>query len=174
MDAHNPLNFGKRKMMRLYTAPLFLFVLLLLSGCESGSSGGSGENGGGGEAGGDQQDIVLMPGQSGPIEFSHIRMEFNPVTAGDTVIASYPFKNTSQRTVTIDNVITSCHCLTAEFPKQKLIPGEIGEIKVYFATEGQAREVPTTHEKMFPVQVDGQLEPLETLRLVGQVLPKTQ
>ena len=156
-------------MMRTYILPICMFAMLLFSACES----GGGESGGGGDAnGGGEPDIVLMPGQTGDIQFSHLRMEFSPVTAGDTVIATYPFKNTSQRTVTIDNVITSCHCLTSEFPKHKLIPGEIGEIKVYFATEGQAKEVPTTHEKMFPVQIDGQLEPIETLRLVGKVLPK--
>lgn len=154
--------------MRALTIPFCLILLFFLSACDS-----KGGEGGGGQTN-QTPDIELMPGQTGDIQFSHIRMEFSPVTAGDTVIASYPFKNTSQRTVTIDNVITSCHCLTAKWPTQKLVPGEIGEITVYFATEGQAREVPTTHEKMFPVQINGQMEPIETLRLVGQVLPKPQ
>lgn len=158
-------------MMRTHILPVCLFVLVFFAACESGGGGEAGD--GGGENGG-APDIELMPGQTGPIQFSHIRMEFSPVPAGDTVVASYPFKNTSERTVTIDNVITSCYCLTTEFPKHKLIPGEIGEIKVYFATKDQASEVPTTHEKMFPVQIDGQLEPIETLRLMGQVLPNKE
>jgi len=152
---------------RLLLVPVAVLGLLFLAGCANDNAGNSS---------GDtpppppKNDIQLIPGQTGDIQFSYFIMEFQPVVAGDTVIAKYPFKNVSERSVTIDNVAKSCYCLSVDYPK-KVNPGQIGEITVKFATEGQAKEVPTTHEKMFPVFINGEQLPLETLRLTGRVMP---
>ena len=144
---------------------------LVFTGCDDSSS----TNGGGGTTvnnGKPEAKISLIPGQSGDLHFSHLEMGFADVTAGDTVFASYPFQNMSNHSVKIDEVKLSCYCLSAEWPKHNLAPGEVGEIKVTFATEGQARDVPATHEKMFPVLINGEMMPMETLKLRGRVLPK--
>ncbi|HHG84572.1 MAG TPA: DUF1573 domain-containing protein [Bacteroidetes bacterium] len=103
------------------------------------------------------------PGQQTVIHFSHLGMEFGPVISGDTVHAVYPFKNMSLGTVVITEVATSCECLKTEFPHGNIQPGEIGEIKAHFHTEGQWGR----HEKIISVVVEGQ-DPIP-LRLNGEI-----
>lgn len=145
--------------------PLFVLLLLVLTGCNSESNGTETEN-----PAPAANEIDLIPGQTGDLHFSYFIMEFQPVTAGEKVVAKYPFKNVSDRTVTIDNVAKSCYCLSVEYPK-KVQPGQVDAITVTFDTKDQAKEVPATHEKMFPVFINGEQLPLETLRLTGRVLP---
>lgn len=145
------------------------FVFLALMGCEESASSGTG--GTTTNNGKPVAKIDLIPGQDTDLHFSHFDMAFNDVVAGDTIFAVYPFQNMSDHTVKIDEVKLSCYCLNAEYPKGNLAPGAVGEIKVSFATAGQARDVPATHEKMFPVLVNGEIMPMATLKLHGKVLP---
>ncbi len=157
------------KIIRLFA--FCSLVMFAFTACDNSSSTG-------GEGGGTVVDdgmpkakIALIPGQTGDLHFSHLDMAFADVVAGDTVYAVYPFQNMSNHSVKIDEVKVSCYCLSAEYPTHNLAPGEVGEIKVMFRTEGQARAVPATHEKMFPVLINGDMMPMETLKLHGRVLP---
>ena len=155
------------KIIRLFAICSLVLFGMTACGDDASSSGGTATvNNGKPEA-----KIPLMAGQTTDLQFSHIFMQFADVVAGDTVYVVYPFQNMSTHTVKIDEVKLSCYCLSAEYPKHNLAPGEVGEIKVSFATAGQARDVPATHEKMFPVLINGEMMPMETLRLQGKVLP---
>lgn len=134
---------------------------------------------GGGEGGGAKptptDQFVPLAGQTGDIQFAYFDMEFGPVIDGDTVRAVYPFKNTSQKTVSIERVAVSCPCISAEYPTKNLAPGEVSDIRITFHTEGQAKTVRSTHEKLFPVFLKGEQFPLEeSLKLHGVVMPKSQ
>jgi Protein of unknown function (DUF1573) len=113
------------------------------------------------------KDIKIEPGQGTPIQFSYLTMQFGPVTSGDTVHANYPFKNMTNTAVTVTRAITSCPCMMTDFPKGPVQPGEVGEIKVNFATAGQMGR----HEKIISVMIQGSNEPI-TLHLNGQIDPK--
>lgn len=156
-------------------SPYLLLICLALSvgffACESGNGSGSGGSGSPSTPPTPTDQFVPAPGQTGVIQFSHFEMQFGPVTAGEKVTAVYPFINASQQTVTIEKVGLSCHCLSAEFPTERMVPGEVGEIRVTFDTEGQAKEVQATHEKLFPVFIKGEQLPIETLKLRGVVQP---
>jgi hypothetical protein len=136
--------------------PLLLCLLMVVAAC-----GDSKKSLGGSGAG---QDIKLEPGQGTAIQFSHLTMKFGPVMSGDTVKAVYPFKNVSNTTQVIQDVIVSCPCMMPSYPKTNIQPGQVGEIKVNFATHGQFG----THEKIIAVLLEGNPEPI-SLHLNGQI-----
>jgi hypothetical protein len=151
-------------MKHLKSIGLVLPILLLLfTACND-----KGKTGKGGEAplsnGVTSDNFVVDPGQGTPIQFSHLTMQFGPVTSGDTVRAAYPFKNMTNTAVTITGAITSCPCMMTDFPKTPIQPGALGEIKVNFATAGQMGR----HEKIIAVTLQGTNEPI-TLHLNGQI-----
>jgi hypothetical protein len=50
--------------------------------------------------------------------------------AGDkSAVATYRFRNTGTRPVTITSLQTSCGCTTAEIPKKVFLAGEVGTVK---------------------------------------------
>lgn len=112
-------------------------------------------------------DFQVEPGQTTPIHFTHLNMNFKPVTSGDTVVAVYPFKNMSKETVKIQQVATSCQCMQASFTQSNIQPGQIGEVKVNFLTEGQKGR----HEKIIAVVLENYDETI-TLRLNGEIQEK--
>ncbi len=114
-----------------------------------------------------EDSFTAEPGQGTAIHFAHLTMQFGPVTSGDTVHASYPFKNATNTAVTVTGALTSCPCMKTEFPKGPIQPGEIAEIKVNFETANQMG----THEKIIAVTLQGNNEPI-TLHLNGKIEPK--
>lgn len=156
------------KIIRLFA--ICSMIMLAFASCDN-SSSESGQTGTAVDDGMPKAKIALIPGQSSDLQFSHIDMQFADVVAGDSVKAVYPFQNMSNHSVKIDEVKVSCYCLSAEYPTHNLAPGEVGEIKVTFRTKGQARAVPATHEKMFPILINGDMMPMETLKLRGRVMP---
>ncbi|MEM0997416.1 MAG: DUF1573 domain-containing protein [Bacteroidota bacterium] len=108
--------------------------------------------------------FVPVPGQSTAIHFAHFAATFGPVPSGDTVVAVYPFKNMSERTVRIAQAATSCECLATEYPEGNIQPGQEGEVRASFYTDGQWG----THEKIIAVQLEGETDAI-TLRLNGRV-----
>lgn len=114
-------------------------------------------------------DLQVIPGQATDLHFAHFEMNFKPVTSGDTVKAIYPFKNASDHTVRISQAAVSCACMQPSYPQGNIQPGQVGEVKVNFVTEGQKGR----HEKIISIILDGNPEPI-TLRLNGEILPKAE
>ena len=168
-------------MKKKFFLPLFVFATVVLVGCNGGSTpappaNGQPQNGNAAVADPGSNPAVnpavnpgeanfkAMPGQSTPIHFSHLEMNFNPVVSGDTVKAIYPFKNMSQETVKITQAVTSCDCMQTKFPRGNVQPGQYGEIEVHFLTAGQKGR----HEKIIAVVLENYEESI-TLRLNGQI-----
>ena len=141
-----------------------LLLLLLLTACNGKT--GKGNTGAPASNLPSAENFVVDPGQGTPIQFSNLTMQFRPIYSGDTVKADYPFKNMTNTPVTITGAITSCPCMMTDFPKKPVQPGEVGAIKVRFATAGQMGR----HEKIIAVTLQGSNEPI-TLHLNGQIDP---
>jgi hypothetical protein len=109
------------------------------------------------------------PGQGTPIHFAHLKTDFKTVTAGEVVKAKYPFKNMTNLPVAIADIRTSCPCITGEFPKGNIQPGQVGDILVTFDTKGQFGD----HYKLISVILQGSNEPI-TLELNGRIMQAAQ
>lgn len=142
---------------------LAVFTLVFFAACEDKGKTGNQENGK--EPGSTTTDnFKVEPGQGTPIQFSHLRMNFKTVTSGDTVKAVYPFKNVTNTPVAISQVITSCPCMMTDHTKGNIQPGQIGEVRVNFATAGQFGD----HYKIISVMLQGSNEPI-SLELNGRI-----
>jgi hypothetical protein len=135
---------------------------LLFTSCGGDNKGKNGKNGT--STGVTAENFKAEPGQGTPIHFAHLKMDFKPVTSGDTVKAVYPFKNMTNLPVAISSVQTSCPCMMTDFTKGNIQPGEVGEVRVNFATAGQFGD----HYKLISVILQGSNEPI-TLQLNGKI-----
>jgi hypothetical protein len=64
-----------------------------------------------------------------------------PVNEGAKVEINYKFKNTGNMPLVIESAVPGCGCTVAEKPEQPIMPGQEGNIKGVFDTEGKAGDV---------------------------------
>ncbi len=62
---------------------------------------------------------------------------FGTITSGAKVEHSFTFKNTGDKALVIADAHASCGCTVPEKPEKPILPGEIGEIKVVFNSQGK-------------------------------------
>jgi hypothetical protein len=63
--------------------------------------------------------------------------DFGNITQGDVVERVFKFKNTGNQPLIITNIQTSCGCTTPVWPRDPVMPGGSGEIKVGFNSAGK-------------------------------------
>ncbi len=63
--------------------------------------------------------------------------DFGNITQGEVVERIFKFKNTGNQPLIITNIQTSCGCTTPEWPRDPIMPGTSGEIKVGFNSAGK-------------------------------------
>lgn len=78
------------------------------------------------------QDNKNAPKFDFPDGVSH---DFGTVPEGPSVTHFFDFKNTGKEPLIIQNVSASCGCTTPDWPKQPILPGKNGKIKVVYSTE---------------------------------------
>jgi hypothetical protein len=93
--------------------------------------------------------------------------DFGKVTDGEKVEFSYRFKNTGTKPLVIVNASASCGCTVPQKPEKPILPGEIGFIKIVFASKGR---VGNAH-KTFTVESNAN-PGIPQLVLTGDVLAK--
>ena len=100
--------------------------------------------------------------------FEKMDYDFGTVQEGDQVRHTYKFKNTGDKNLILINVKGSCGCTVPEdWPKDPIAPGETGEIKVVFDSQGRAGNVKKN------VRVEANTDPsLSLLTLTGVVKEK--
>lgn len=91
-------------------------------------------------------------GMSSPILFDKVIRDFGVVKKGAKVVEEYFYKNTSNHSVEIERVLVSCNCITVEYKKEPIHPGETGTIRVTFHTEDQTVAL---YEKLISIQQKG-------------------
>lgn len=99
------------------------------------------------------------------ISFDKMEYDFGTVKEGDQVRHTYKFKNTGDKNLILINVKGSCGCTVPEdWPKDPIPPGETGEIKVVFDSQGRVGNVKKN------VRVEANTNPsLSLLTLSGTV-----
>ncbi|HEY0897998.1 MAG TPA: DUF1573 domain-containing protein [Sphingobacteriaceae bacterium] len=63
--------------------------------------------------------------------------DFGVVTAGEKVKYEFKFKNTGKTPLIITNAEASCGCTVPEFPREPVVPGGEGTIRVVFDSAGR-------------------------------------
>lgn len=80
---------------------------------------------------------LFLSEEEGPrIKFREESYDFGSVKEGDILTHVFTFENTGNAPLQIERVRTSCGCTAALISKNKLNPGEKGEIKISFNTRG--------------------------------------
>lgn len=71
------------------------------------------------------------------ISFNKVEHDFGTINSGDKVDCVFTFTNTGNADLIITNAQGSCGCTVPEYPKKPTKPGESGEIKVVFNSNGK-------------------------------------
>lgn len=71
--------------------------------------------------------------EGGPrIKFDKTEHDFGIITEGDIVETVFSFTNSGKSELIITSAKGSCGCTVPEYPKEPIMPGESGQIKVKF------------------------------------------
>ena len=101
--------------------------------------------------------------------FADTLKDFGTKTQGEILNFAYAFTNTGNQPLLIEEVIPSCGCSVADYPKQAIAPGGKGEIKVEFDTnKGGLGSV----QKLITVVANDANKPQHYLLFQGTVEPK--
>jgi hypothetical protein len=68
------------------------------------------------------------------IEFKTVEHNFNKVEYNGAASFVFEFKNTGKVPLILTSVNASCGCTTPEWPKEPIMPGKTGSIKVTYNT----------------------------------------
>ncbi|MEM6885403.1 MAG: DUF1573 domain-containing protein [Verrucomicrobiota bacterium] len=71
------------------------------------------------------------------LKFETTRLELKPPMGALHADYMFSFRNSSDQKITVQDVVSSCGCTTAELGKRVYQPGEVGELKGRFTFEGR-------------------------------------
>jgi hypothetical protein len=113
-------------MKRLFYSSMIASALFL-SACGGGSTEGAGE----------QEITTENVEATTTISFENDLYDFGSITQGEKVTHTFYFTNTGEADLVIVSAKGSCGCTVPEWPKEPIAPGEQGEVKVVFNSEGK-------------------------------------
>ncbi len=102
------------------------------------------------------------------MKFSNVEYDFGTIDEGDVVETVFKFTNSGKNELIITSAKASCGCTVPEWPKQPILSGESGEIKVKFNSKGK----PNKQQKQITLSTNSQ-KGKETLLIKAFVTPKT-
>jgi hypothetical protein len=71
------------------------------------------------------------------ITLEETTFDFGTITQGEVVEHVFKFANTGNQPLIITNIQISCGCTTPQWPREPIMPGAKGEIKVGFNSAGK-------------------------------------
>jgi len=108
--------------------------------------------------------------EGGPkLSFSKIEHDFGTIKEGDIVETVFEFTNTGKSELIITSAKGSCGCTVPEWPREPILPGETGEIKVKFNSLNK----PNLQQKQVILMTNTE-EGKEILKIRAQVTPKSK
>lgn len=97
------------------------------------------------------------------IEFSKKVHNFGKISINDgEQHCTFEFRNTSDKPVVINNIISSCGCTTPIWPKKPIMPGESGKVEVTYLND----QGPYPFDKVLTVYTSASKKPI-ILRITG-------
>ncbi len=101
------------------------------------------------------------------LSFDKTEHDFGVISEGDVVETTFKFTNTGKIELIITSAKGSCGCTVPEWPKQPILPGESGEIKVKFNSSGK----PNLQQKNVTL-ITNTANGKEVIKIKAQVIPK--
>jgi hypothetical protein len=120
-------------MIRLIT---FLIVSVLLFSCNN-------QNKVNDDVINNDSSLVEDENQEGAkpaIEFERTTHNFGEIVKGEKKSYAFKFTNTGDAPLIINQVIASCGCTAPYYPKEPIMPGESGFIKLKYDSSGQRED----------------------------------
>lgn len=117
---------------------------------------------------------VETPSAKAP-KFKFIKGEvydFGKIPEGPSATHIFEFKNVGNAPLIIQNANASCGCTSPEWPKEPILPGKKGTIKVTYNTTGRGNQPFDKQVYLTSNVVTENNKPYE-LRIKGFVTPKT-
>jgi hypothetical protein len=115
-----------------------------------------------------QRDYNLNEGAAA-LTFSKKEHDFGTINEGDIVETTFSFKNTGKTELIITNATATCGCTVPEWPREPIVVGGSGEIKVKFNSSGK----PNNQRKTVTLTTNT-AQGKETVVIKAQVIPKTK
>ncbi|MGB0886158.1 MAG: DUF1573 domain-containing protein [Chitinophagales bacterium] len=109
--------------------------------------------------------LELVSGEGATIEFVEEVLDYGTIENGSDGTRYFEFKNTGTEPLIISNCKGSCGCTVPQCPKEPILPGETGKIKVKYATDrvgAFTKNVTVTSNAVTPSK---------TVKIKGNVLP---
>jgi hypothetical protein len=101
------------------------------------------------------------------IEFKSLVHDFGKIAVNSKAECEFKFKNTGSVPLILSNVKASCGCTVPEWPKEPILPGESGVIKVNYTTVTR----PNVINKSIMVYSNADNKQI-VLRIQGEVVPE--
>ena len=76
-------------------------------------------------------------GPTTTVKFDEAEFDYGMIDQGEKVTHVYKFENTGSEPLIISNAKGSCGCTVPQWPKDPIMPGDGGEIKVVFDSKGK-------------------------------------
>lgn len=85
--------------------------------------------------------VTVAKNPNGPkFQFKEETHDFGKVPEGPFAEHIFEFKNVGKEPLVIQNCSASCGCTSPEWPKEPILPGKKGQIKVRFTTQGRGNQ----------------------------------
>jgi hypothetical protein len=101
------------------------------------------------------------------IEFTSVEHDFGKIKVNDNATCEFTFTNTGKVPLILSNVKASCGCTVPEWPKEAILPGGKGVIKVKYTTVNH----PNVINKAIIVHSNADNKQV-ILRIKGEVVPQ--
>jgi len=116
--------------IRQFATFFFLCAMVFLIACQNG-----GQDKSTGNNFANSSDTATLKGSV--IEFDTTAYDFGRVYEGEIVGWYFKFRNTGDKSLILVNVTAGCGCTIPSYSKEPLEPGQEGQIKVVFDTNGR-------------------------------------
>ncbi|UCE94291.1 MAG: DUF1573 domain-containing protein [Flavobacteriaceae bacterium] len=103
------------------------------------------------------------------LKFDKTEHDFGVINEGDVVETVFSFTNSGKSELIITSAKGSCGCTVPEWPKEPIMPGESGTIKVKFNSDRK----PNLQQKQITL-VTNTDQGKEILKIKAQVTPKAK
>lgn len=111
---------------------------------------------------------VEDPAELTSIQWLDSARDFGKINEGEKLAVTFHYKNIGNKPLVIRMVRPSCGCTLAETPGEPVAPGQTGEIKAMFNSEGK----PGVQHKTISVDANTKGTQLHVLSFQVEVAPK--